>query len=178
MGGFGITGSNQSQEALAQLVDGAMDRWGRVDVLVNSAGHGPKGDILEMTDEDWHGGLDVYLMNVIRPTRLVTRIMAAQGGGSVVNVGSGSGWGKPNMAAYSASKGGIFALSAALALDHFHDRIRVNTVVPGGGGIVAGSGSGRNARCSHEPRAGSVPRIGTSVPGAPFTNIDRSTMSL
>ncbi|HBB83081.1 MAG TPA: 3-oxoacyl-ACP reductase, partial [Sulfitobacter sp.] len=64
LGGFGITGSNQSQKALAQLVDGAMDRWGRVDVLVNSAGHGPKGDILEMTDEDWHGGLDVYLMNV------------------------------------------------------------------------------------------------------------------
>ena len=50
LGGFGITGSNQSQEALAQLVDGAMDRWGRVDVLVNSAGHGPKGDILGPVD--------------------------------------------------------------------------------------------------------------------------------
>ena len=72
LGGFGVTGTNQSVDDLAQLVDGAMERWGRVDVLVNSAGHGPKGDILEMTDDDWHQGMDVYLMNVIRPTRLVT----------------------------------------------------------------------------------------------------------
>lgn len=72
LGGFGVTGSNRSIEDLTRLVEGAMDRWGRVDVLVNSAGHGPKGDILEMTNEDWHEGLDVYLMNVIRPTRLVT----------------------------------------------------------------------------------------------------------
>ena len=86
LGGFGVTGSNRSVADLARLVDGAMDRWGRVDVLVNSAGHGPKGDILEMTDEDWHDGLDVYLMNVIRPTRLVTPIMAAQGGGAIINI--------------------------------------------------------------------------------------------
>ena len=86
LGGFGVTGSNRSVADLARLVDGAMDRWGRVDVLVNSAGHGPKGDILEMTDEDWHDGLDVYLMNVIRMTRLVVPIMEKQGGGTIVNI--------------------------------------------------------------------------------------------
>jgi NAD(P)-dependent dehydrogenase (short-subunit alcohol dehydrogenase family) len=69
--------------------------------------------------------------------------MIALGGGAIVNVGSGAGWGKPNMAAYSASKGGLFALSAALAYDHFHQRVRVNTVVPGGGGIISGMGEGR-----------------------------------
>jgi NAD(P)-dependent dehydrogenase (short-subunit alcohol dehydrogenase family) len=64
--------------------------------------------------------------------------MIEQGEGAIVNIGSGSGWGKPNMLAYSASKGGIFALSAAMAYDHMRHGIRVNTVVPGGGGFVTG----------------------------------------
>ena len=56
--------------------------------------------------------------------------MARAGGGAIVNIGSGAGYGKPNMAAYSASKGGIFALSMAMAYDHFHDRVRVNSSSP------------------------------------------------
>jgi NAD(P)-dependent dehydrogenase (short-subunit alcohol dehydrogenase family) len=69
--------------------------------------------------------------------------MMKAGGGSIVNIGSGAGWGKANMAAYSASKGGLFALSAAMAYDFLHERIRVNTVVPGGGGIISGMSVGR-----------------------------------
>jgi len=60
LGGLGITGSNQSVEDLKRLVDGTMRRWGRIDVLVNSAGHGPRAPILEITDEQWHLGLDTY----------------------------------------------------------------------------------------------------------------------
>ena len=86
LGGFGVTGSNRSPEAIGQLIDGAVRRWGRIDVLVNSAGHGPKGPVLEISDEDWHEGLEVYLLNVIRATRRVTPIMEGQGGGSIVNV--------------------------------------------------------------------------------------------
>jgi NAD(P)-dependent dehydrogenase (short-subunit alcohol dehydrogenase family) len=52
--GVGITGTNKSEEDLQELVDAAMDHWGRVDVLVNSAGHGPRVPVLELTDEDWH----------------------------------------------------------------------------------------------------------------------------
>ncbi len=63
-----------------------MTAFGRIDVLVNSAGHGPKGDIMEISDEDWHLGMDYYLMNVIRPSRLVAPIMAGQGGGTVINI--------------------------------------------------------------------------------------------
>ena len=58
LGGLGVTGSNQSHEDLKRLVDGALERWGRVDVLVNSAGHGPRAPILEITDEPWHQGID------------------------------------------------------------------------------------------------------------------------
>jgi NAD(P)-dependent dehydrogenase (short-subunit alcohol dehydrogenase family) len=75
LGGIGVTGSNQSTEDLTRLVDATVDAWGRIDLLVNSAGHGPRAPVLELTDEDWHRGMDVYFLNVVRPTRLVTPIM-------------------------------------------------------------------------------------------------------
>ena len=78
LGGIGVTGSNQSNDDLKRLVDGALDRWGRIDVLVNSAGHDPRKPILEITDEDWHTGIDVYFLNAVRPTRLVTPVMQKQ----------------------------------------------------------------------------------------------------
>ena len=71
LGGFGVTGSNRSNEDLARLVDGAMQRWGRIDVLVNSAGHGPRAAVLDLDDDAWHEGLETYFLNVVRPTRLV-----------------------------------------------------------------------------------------------------------
>ena len=78
LGGLGVTGSNQSDNDLERLVDGAMTRWGRIDALVNSAAHGPRAPVLELTDEQWHTGMDVYFLNVVRPTRLVTSIMQAR----------------------------------------------------------------------------------------------------
>ena len=75
LGGIGLTGSNQSNGDLKRLTDQVVEVWGRVDVLVNSAGHGPRAPILELSDEDWHKGMDVYVLNVVRSTRLVTPIM-------------------------------------------------------------------------------------------------------
>ena len=82
LGGIGVTGSNQSQDDLARLIEATMQRWGRIDALVNSAGHGPRAPVLELTDEDWHKGFDTYFLNVVRPARLVSPIMQAQGGGA------------------------------------------------------------------------------------------------
>ena len=86
LGGVGVTGSNQSVADLQKLMDAVIQRWGRIDVLVNSAGHGPKGKLLEISDEDWVKGLEVYFLNVVRATRLVAPIMQRQGGGSIINI--------------------------------------------------------------------------------------------
>ena len=132
LGGFGVTGSNRSIEDLKRLVEGAMDRWGRVDVLVNSAGHGPKGDILEMTDEDWHEGLDVYLMNVIRPTRLVTPIMEAQGGGAIINVSTFAVFEPdPLFPTSSVFRAGLAGFAKLYADKYAAQNIRMNNVLPG-----------------------------------------------
>jgi NAD(P)-dependent dehydrogenase (short-subunit alcohol dehydrogenase family) len=132
LGGIGVTGSNQSVEDLQRLVDATMERWGRIDALVNSAGHGPKGPLLDLTDDDWHRGMDVYFMNVVRPTRLVTPIMQAQGGGAIVNISTFAAF-EPE-AAFPTS--GVFRSGLAAFCKLFSDRyaaenIRMNNVQPG-----------------------------------------------
>ena len=63
-----------------------METYGRIDGVVNHTGHPPKGELLEISDEDWYLGLDMMLLNVVRMTRLVTPIMLRQGGGAIVNI--------------------------------------------------------------------------------------------
>ncbi len=132
LGGFGVTGSNQSVGDLTRLVDGAMDRWGRIDVLVNSAGHGPKGNILEITDEEWHAGLDVYLLNVIRPTRLVTPIMAAQGGGAIINISTFAAFEPDPLFPTSGTfRAGLAGFAKLYADKYAAQNVRMNNVLPG-----------------------------------------------
>jgi NAD(P)-dependent dehydrogenase (short-subunit alcohol dehydrogenase family) len=126
-----------------RIVDHAMGRYARIDALVNNAAIGPLGGVLQTAEDVWDRVIDVNLKGAYLCCKAALPHMIARGGGAIVNVGSGAGWGKPNMAAYSASKGGLLALGMALAYDHFQDRIRVNTVVPGGGGIVTGMSLGR-----------------------------------
>lgn len=130
--GFGVTGSNQSNDDLRRLVDGAMKRWGRIDALVNSAGHGPRAQIVEITDEQWHTGLDVYLMNVIRPTRLVTPILQAQKGGVIINISTA--WVAEPTAMFPTSavfRAGLAAYTKIFADTYAADGIRMNNVLPG-----------------------------------------------
>jgi NAD(P)-dependent dehydrogenase (short-subunit alcohol dehydrogenase family) len=132
LGGFGVTGSNRSVEDLRRLVNGAMDRWGRIDVLVNSAGHGPRAPVLELSDEDWATGMEVYLLNVVRPTRLVAPVMAAQGGGAIVNISSA--WAMEPSAMFPTSavfRAGLAAFAKLFADQFAAKGVRMNNVLPG-----------------------------------------------
>jgi NAD(P)-dependent dehydrogenase (short-subunit alcohol dehydrogenase family) len=132
LGGFGVTGSNTSNEDLARLVDGAMERWGRIDVLVNSAGHGPRAAILEITDEQWHKGMEVYLLNVIRPTRLVAPHMQARKAGAIVNISTAWAFEPSPMFPTSAVfRAGLAAFTKLFADHYAADNLRMNNVLPG-----------------------------------------------
>ena len=132
LGGFGVTGSNQSNDDLKRLTDGAMERYGRIDVLVNSAGHGPRAQILAITDEDWHRGMDVYLLNVIRPTRLVTPVMQAQKAGVILNISTA--WAFEPSAMFPTSavfRSGLAAFTKLFADTYAGDNVRMNNILPG-----------------------------------------------
>ena len=132
LGGLGITGSNQSIDDLKRLVEGAFARWGRIDALVNSASHGPRAAILEITDEQWRTGMDVYLMNVIRPTRLVTPIMQAQKSGAIVNISTAWAFEPSPMFPTSAVfRAGLAAFTKIFADQYAAENIRMNNVLPG-----------------------------------------------
>lgn len=132
LGGVGVTGSNQSVDDLKRLVDLTMQSWGRIDALVNSAGHGPRAAILDITDEQWHTGMDVYLMNVIRPTRLVAPIMAAQEAGAIVNISTA--WVFEPSAMFPTSavfRAGLAAYTKIFADTYAARNVRMNNVLPG-----------------------------------------------
>lgn len=132
LGGFGITGSNQSNDDLATLVEEAVSRWGRIDVLVNSAGHGPRAPVLDLTDEDWHRGMDTYLLNVIRPTRLVTPIMQQQKAGAIINISTAWAFEPSDLFPTSGVfRAGLAAFTKLFADTYAKDNIRMNNVLPG-----------------------------------------------
>ncbi|RJE83397.1 SDR family oxidoreductase [Paracoccus onubensis] len=132
LGGFGVTGSNRSNDDLARLVDGAIERWGRIDVLVNSAGHGPRAPVTELTDEDWHTGMEVYFLSAVRPTRLVTPHMQAQKSGVIINLSTFAAFEPDPVFPTSGVFRAGLASFAKLYADHYAaDNIRMNNVLPG-----------------------------------------------
>lgn len=132
LGGLGITGSNQSVDDLQQLVDATLARWGRIDVLVNSAGHGPRAPILELSDDAWQQGMETYFLNVVRAVRLVTPIMQQQGGGSIINISSAWTFEPTDMFPTSAVfRAGLASFSKIFADTYAAENIRINNVLPG-----------------------------------------------
>ena len=132
LNGIGVTGSNQSNDDLKRLVDAAMARWGRIDVLVNSAGHGPRGPVLELTDAHWHHGMDVYFLSAVRPTRLVTPIMQKQKAGVIVNISTFAAFEPdPVFPTSGVFRSGLAAFAKLYSDQYAADNIRMNNVLPG-----------------------------------------------
>lgn len=132
LGGIGVTGSNLVVADLESLVERTLAEWGRIDAVVNSAGHGPKGEILEIGDADWHLGMEVYLLNVIWMCRLVTPVMERQIKGAIVNISTYAAFEPESFFPTS----GVFRAGLAAFTKLFADRygaknIRMNNILPG-----------------------------------------------
>jgi len=132
LNGIGMTGSVTAPADLAQLVESTLAHYGRIDAVVNNTGHPPKGDLLDISDADWHLGLDLLVLNVVRMARLVTPLFVRQGAGAMVNIST--------FAAFEPELGFPVSSSLRTALAGFTklyaDRyasagIRMNNVLPG-----------------------------------------------
>ncbi|KWX20045.1 hypothetical protein AFM11_32240 [Mycolicibacterium wolinskyi] len=125
------TNSVATEEGAAALIDTAIDAFGRVDVLVNNAGVSIAAAFDEMTAHDIRQHIDINLMGTIWTCRAVWPHMKANGYGRIVNTGSGAFAGAPLLVAYSASKGGVFSFTRALAGEGAEYGIKVNSLNPG-----------------------------------------------
>jgi NAD(P)-dependent dehydrogenase (short-subunit alcohol dehydrogenase family) len=132
LGGFGLAGSVTEAGDLESLVGEALDRYGRIDGVVNSTGHPPSGDILDLTDDEWHEALDLVLLNVVRIARLVTPAMAHQGGGAIVNISTFSAFEPSPAFPLSSSLRAALAGFTKLYSDRYAaEGIRINNILPG-----------------------------------------------
>ncbi len=156
-------------EDVQRVVDFTLKKFGVINGIVNNAAIGPLGTILTTDEATFERILSVNVKGTYLLSRAALPHLIKGGGGSIVNIGSGAGYGKPNMAAYSSSKAAIVGLSMAMAYDHFHDHVRVNVAIPGGGGIVSGMSVGRTGGDVEAFRKRPVP--GT-VAGRPGTGQD------
>jgi NAD(P)-dependent dehydrogenase (short-subunit alcohol dehydrogenase family) len=114
-----------------RIANSAVREFGRLDILVNNVGVSTPGNVVDMTEETWDQMLDVNLKSVFLVSKHAIPVMAATGGGSIVNISSIGALRSIGFPAYSAAKGGMISLSQEMAAQHGPQGIRVNVVVPG-----------------------------------------------
>lgn len=132
LGGIGLVGSNQNTEDLQAVVDLAMETYGRIDLVVNGSGHAASAPVLELRDEDWELGMQMYLMNVIRMCRIVTPHFEQSGGGTIVNISTSSPFEPNPKYPVSATFRAALASFTKLYTDEYGPQgIRMNNVLPG-----------------------------------------------
>jgi NAD(P)-dependent dehydrogenase (short-subunit alcohol dehydrogenase family) len=119
--------------AIAQMVSACLDRYGRIDILVNNVGGSAPGGPVEMSEEVWDAQVDHNLKSVFLACKHVLPVMERQGAGSIVNIASVSGmrWSGSAQVAYAATKAGVIQLTRVVAVQYAPKGIRVNSVVPG-----------------------------------------------
>ena len=130
LNGIAVQGATNKLEDLERLVQATMQAYGRIDVVVNNTGHPPKGELLDLTDEQWAEGMDLALMNVVRMARLVTDHM--KDGGSIVNI-STFGAKEPalDFPISSVARAALSSYAKLYAKKHGSSKIRMNNVLPG-----------------------------------------------
>ena len=133
LGGVGFKGSVTEEADLRALVEGTLDAYGRVDAVVNGTGHAPSGDeVLDIPDGDWHAGLDMVVLNVVRMARLVTPVMRRRGGGALVNVSTFAAFEPSDEFPVSSALRAALAGFTKLYADRYAaENIRMNNVLPG-----------------------------------------------
>ena len=132
LGGLGFTGSNLDVADLEAFVAATMNQFGRINAVINCAGHGPKGDLLSISDADWHLGMDYYFLNVVRMTRLVAPIMEAQGSGAIVNVSTFAVFEPdPDFPTSAVFRAGLAGYTKLFADKYAAKGVRMNNVLPG-----------------------------------------------
>jgi len=132
LGGIGVTGSNQSNKDLKNVFNKVMKKWGRIDLLVNSAGHGPRGPILNLSDDDWHKGMETYFLNVVRAARLITPIMQKQKSGVIINISTFAVF-EPDQVFPTSGvfRAGLASFTKLFVEEYSKDNIRMNNILPG-----------------------------------------------
>ncbi|MBT3466267.1 MAG: SDR family oxidoreductase [Rhodobacteraceae bacterium] len=132
LGGLGFTGSNLVVADLEAFVAATMERFGRIDAVINCAGHGPKGPIMEISDEDWHLGMDYYFLNIVRITRLVLPIMQNQGKGSIVNISTFAVFEPdPDFPTSAVFRASLASYTKLFSTKYAAESIRMNNILPG-----------------------------------------------
>lgn len=120
------------RESVESMVEATLERWGRIDVLVNNAAISDDTPMEELTETRWREVLAINLDGVLHCTRAALPAIRRGGNGSIVNIASTQGIrGQPHAMAYATAKGGVVNLTRCMAVDFGPDGIRVNAVAPG-----------------------------------------------
>ena len=120
-----------SLEECRQMVEAAIDRYGRLDILDNNVGVSQRGTVVEVSEEDWDRVMTINIKTMMLASKAAIPRMIETGGGAIINISSIAGLRAHSSTPYSTSKAGVIGLTMSMAADHGQDNIRVNCIAPG-----------------------------------------------